>query len=728
MTILIRASNGATVQFPDGTSTETINGVMAKHFGEGTLAAEPTGKPPFDSTQPFEAPPAAPMPTFEMRGPDGGTYHVNAPDEKAAIAAFSKFHGIKSPSAVPPGFVLDKPPFDPSKPYSAAPIGDGRASMVAALRGVPVLGAYADKGAAMLNAAAQPLTETGLSHAGSYSEREAENEGLIKGATDKFEKDNPIGTGVGKFAVGSAALAPALAAAPELLGAAGTLGARTVMGGLSNAIIGGADSAARGENPITGALVGGTIGAAGPLAGVAARVAKGATWDPIASNISARINPERFAQRQVARGIYESGLTPNELSTRVIQAGNEGQDVYTLADAMGNPGQRMLSTVARAPGEGRTAVVNALEARQAGQGRRISNALAEGFDSPTTAAQTEARLTAARGTAADADFGQVRNDANPVDVVGTINHIDQTIGTGPGQQLAQPYDSIETTLRGFRERLARVNPDDFAAVQRIRGEMADTAQNAQQNGYGNRARLIGGAVRQLDAAMEAASPGHAAANRRFAQASRNIDAVDQGRTAATRGRTEDTIPAFQALPAEGQAAFRSGYVDPLIEKAQGAAFGANKAQPLINDAFQAEAGAMAPGNPLMQRQIGREQTMFETRQQALGGSRTADNLADASAMAVDPHLVGAIGHVLSGNIGGAVRSVGSLLANGWTGNTPQVRQQVAQILLQRAPNMRPAALEQMVTQVMARMQRVQATARSLMRGATGALVPQVNQK
>ena len=38
-------------------------------------------------------------------------------------------------------------------------------------------------------------------------------------------------------------------------------------------------------------------------------------------------------------------------------------------------------------GEGRATAVNFLESRQTG--RRVSNALAEGFDAPETAAQTE---------------------------------------------------------------------------------------------------------------------------------------------------------------------------------------------------------------------------------------------------------------------------------------------------------------------------------------------------
>jgi hypothetical protein len=607
-------------------------------------------------------------------------------------------------------------PAAPADPVTANDVGRSFAT------GVPIIGGLLNKADAATNAALAPILnplfdpKDQLSEA-TFGERYAHSLRDQEGADAKFSDQHPIVDEAAKFAGGAAAMVPAAAAAPGLLGVTGSLGARTLAGGISNAAIGGADALTRGEDPITGALFGGVLGAAMPAATSA--LTHVAMNNPIVSNISARLNPERFAQRQVARAISESGQTPEQIGRSVTDAAAEGQPEYTVGDAMGNAGQRMLSTVARAPGEGRTAVVDALEGRQGTQGRRISNALAEGFDSPQTAAQTETSLTGARDATANAEYGAVRSDAQPVDVVGTLNHIDSIIGTEPGQVLSQPNDSIESVLSGFRQRLARVNPDDFAAVQRIRGEMADQAQNARQNGYGNRARLIGGAVRQLDSAMEDASAGHLAANRNFAQASRNIDAVDQGRAASMRGRTEDTIPAFQGLPAEGQRAFRAGYVDPLIADAQGAAVGANKARPLLNDARRDEAAAMAPGNPLMQRRIGREQTMFETRQTALGGSKTMDNQNDHAAMAIDPHLVGAIGHILHGNVGGAVASVGRLAANGWTGNTPEVRQQVARILLQRAPTMNRTALEKMVNQTIARLQRVQTITQGLGRAAAG---------
>jgi hypothetical protein len=70
--------------------------------------------------------------------------------------------------------------------------------------------------------------------------------------------------------------------------------------------------------------------------------------------------------------------------------------------------------------------------------------------------------------------------------------------------------------------------------------------------------------------------------------------------------------------------------------------------------------------------------MFETRNTALGGSKTADNLADADALGIDPSV---IGHVLHGNYGGAVRSLISPGSNAMTGNTPRVRAAVAELLL-----------------------------------------------
>jgi len=525
-----------------------------------------------------------------------------------------------------------------------------------------------------------------------------------------------LGGGVSGAGLASGGLTAARFLAPEagLLARTGASAAdAAAIGGFSGAMEGNG-LAERGTNALQGAAIGGAAGGILPPA-----LAIGnAAISPIVSNLRAISNPTGFARSQVARGVSESGMTPQQIAQSVAQAGNEGQGMFTVADAMGNAGQRMLATTTRAPGQARTDVVNFLDNRQAGQGRRIANTLAEGFDAPQTAAHTEARLTAQRGADADAAYSAVRNDAGRVDVTPVLNNLDRVIGTRPGQVLTPANDSIEAVLTPYRQRLARVNPDDFEAVQRIRGDMADAAQTAMQGGQGNRARLIGNAVRALDAAMENSSNGYRAANAQFAQASRDIAAVGQGRQAATRGRTEDIIPEFQAQSPAGQGAYRAGYVDPLIQQAQGAAFGANKARPLINDAFQAEAGAMAPGNPLMQRRIGREDTMFQTRNAAMGNSKTAENLADDAAMGINPTLVG---QVLSGNWTGALRSVVASGSNLMSGNTPAVRQAVADILLTRGGNVNAAQFQRMLDETVQRIQQVQRMARAMGRGAAGGL-------
>jgi hypothetical protein len=478
------------------------------------------------------------------------------------------------------------------------------------------------------------------------------------------------------------------------------------MGAASNAVIGGADSAARGHGVAGGAIVGGLLGAAAPLAE--------SLVSPFASRIKAMVNPTGYAESQVARGIAESGKSAGDITSAVRNAANEGQGVFTVADAMGLPGQRMLSTVARDTGEGRTAVADALNSRQSGQGGRIVDALEQGFGSRMTPAALEDAMTASRGANADAEYGAVRNDAGPVDVTGTIAHIDNTLGPGADQMLtnagsAAPNDSVESVLQGFRNRLARVNPNDFEGAHRIRGDLSDTITKAERAGENNKARLLGGALRNLDAALENSSNGFRQANSNFRQASGDINAIGQGQQAFGRGRTSDVLGDFNSLQPRGQQAFRTGFVDPAIAKVTGAADGVNKARPFLNDRFRELADATAPGNETMQRQLGREQTMFETRGHALGGSHTADNLADAEAMGVNPTTVM---HVATGNWTGAIGGILHAGVNKVTGNTPAVRAAVAKILLQNGANLNAPALNAMVTKTIGQIQFLQQLARS----------------
>ncbi len=248
-------------------------------------------------------------------------------------------YALDAPPPLPAGYKLDSVP--------DAPIGENRASAIAALRGIPIAGAYVDKGAAMLNAAAQPFTETGLSHAGSYAKRETENEARIKGATDQYEKENPIGTTVGKMAIGTAAMAPFMAAAPAAFGLEGTVPAMVAKGAASGAALSAADAAARGENPVaaaaTGGIIGGAAGPAGRLVGkgvsaIADRLRPEPPRIPRTIDINgneitvpeSHVNPDNLVGSQEQQAI--SGALGPE-AQRVAQAANEATHAQTQAAA-----------------------------------------------------------------------------------------------------------------------------------------------------------------------------------------------------------------------------------------------------------------------------------------------------------------------------------------------------------------------------------------------------------
>lgn len=496
------------------------------------------------------------------------------------------------------------------------------------------------------------------------------------------------GTG-GKLAEGGLSLIKAGQSALPRIGAA------MAEGGLYGGVSGAGDAKSLSDVPIEalkggaiGAGAGGALTAAAPIVNTLGRNAMG--W------ASATMNPEGFAQRQLARAVSESGMTPQQIAKEVAAGAGAGQP-YIVADAMGNPGQRLLSSVARAPGEGRTMTVNFLDARQGDQGRRLASVIAEGLDAPQTAQQAAAAMKQARTADAGLNYGAARQQAGAVDVTPAIQKADDVLQPGV-TRLFKPADniadnSVERAIGRARAYLTdgKSQVSDFQQALLAKQEidaMIETASPTIQR------QLI--PVRNaLDDALAASSQPYANARNTFREQSKAIEAIDLGNAAAQRGRTEDTTRLFGTLSPDAQQGFRIGYADRLIEGAQGGAMGQNKARPFTSQAMQTELpyfAAPGKGDPMMQA-IGRENRMFETRAHAMGGSKTADNLNDQAAAGVDP--VAVIGNLAQGNYLSAARNLVGRSAGALSGYTPQVREHLAKLLL--AGN--GASLEPMLRQI-----------------------------
>lgn len=497
---------------------------------------------------------------------------------------------------------------------------------------------------------------------------------------------------LGGGVAGGVGIASAIQRAPAAASAAGRF-AQTLLGGLrgsgnvgsrvgtgiaSGATYGGLSGFTEGrgiEDRLTqaaqGAAIGGVLG--GGLQGIA-EVAK-----PTLGFVSASIDPKGFAQRQLARGISESGKDARDIIREVAEARQAGQP-YAVADAMGKAGQKQLSVVVRNPGEGSTMATNFLDARQGAQGRRLQSFIAEGLDASQTAQQSQAAQTAARKADARVNYGAARGSAGAVD---------------PTRAIAAADDFLQPGVTGMMSPKANIADDSVEAlVGRAKGYLTDgnsvkTNFNAALRSKREIDRMIKKnpdvielyPIREaLDDALAAASKPYANARNIYREQSEAIKALDTGRTLATRGRSEDTIPRFQAMTDAEKASARIGYADPLIETIQRQRMGVNKASDFtamgVNDELRAFA---APGraDQLMSR-IGREDTMFGTRARAMGGSQTKDNFSDDAAMAVDPEVFANI-------VGGRwVKAAQNFIARGADnvgGNTPKVREEMARYLL-----------------------------------------------
>jgi hypothetical protein len=628
--IEVELPDGSIAEFPDGTSSDVIKQALRKRFS---------------------APAAPSHPEFNPANVPGGVPGYNAET----------------------GMVEEQFGRGRSATYGAADIlGVGFGEEAAATLGSALTGTPRDRVLAQMR---MKQTQAQEQNPGSYLA------GQIGGG---------IAQGVGLAGAGLSMGANAVRSGASLVRTAGASALDGLILGSLHGAGSGEGMEGRAKNAAVGGGLGLGMGAAAPYAVAGVQAAA----RPLIAPIMARLRPETYANQAMGEGLKRSGMTADDIANALTRSQADDQAMFNVADSMGHSGQRMLSTVARNPNNMRQTVVDTLTDRQMGQSDRLVRALAEGFDAPDTAAQRTAALTAARGATANTNYEAARQGAGAVDVSGALAQADDILRPGVNR-LASPASGIaDDSLEGAVRRAQRLltdgksNLSDFSSVLRAKQEIGDMVEAARRTGKNNQARILAQINGKLDEALEASSSGYRAANDTFRQQSRAIDAIDTG-AAATSGRTRatDNIAKFQGMAPDEQAAFRSGYADPMIARVEASSVSptTNRARPLMTEKTGQEFPAFAaPGKgDQMGRRIAREQRMFETANTALGGSKTADNLADAAEMSkFDP---GVMMNLLRGRPAAAAMEAVSKLANEAKGMPPSVMDRIAKTLLETDP-------------------------------------------
>ncbi|MDX0250300.1 hypothetical protein GOC31_16455 [Sinorhizobium meliloti] len=631
------------------------------------------------------------MPTFKITGPDGKSYRVSGENAEGAFQALQQHLGAAPAPQAESQQSVDARSELSGLTQAAASRGDGFGRNVDSfMRGAADTLSFglADE----LGALGGALTGVG----GEFRDYSGNlrRERIAQDQRDQQDKVASLAGRITGGVTGGVGLAKnGLSMTANAVNRGAGLGRVAATAAGEGAILGGAQGFGSGEGvgdragqAGVGILAGGALGAAAPLAVAGVSQVGGMAAAPVA----ARLFPERYAERAIGEGVRRSGMTVDDIAQALTRSQADDQGMFTVADAMGNSGQRVLSTAARTPHNERQAVIEGLQARQAGQGDRLSNFLAEGFGAPDTAAQRAASLTAQRSASANTNYGAAREAAGTVDPTRAIQAADDFLSPGasrlmsPGNNIAD--DSVEAAVRRARSYLTDGDSvlSDFNAAHRAKQELDAMIEAA---GPTVQRQLI--PIRNaLDDALADASAPYAGARDTFRQQSRAIDAVDTGRAAASgRMRSGDTVPQFQGMTPDEQSAFRAGYVDPLIARVESASMSptTNKARGLVTPKTGEEfpAFALPERADQLSNRIAREQRMFETANAALGGSKTADNLADAAEMSkFDP---GVISKLFRGDPVGAIMDGGRRLMGEAQGMPPRVVEQVARVLMETNP-------------------------------------------
>ncbi len=554
------------------------------------------------------------MAIFEVQGADGKIYEVEAPSMEAAAEAMASF-------TQPAGGVKADPAAVDDFKGRLTTLGANAANAAAFGLGDESQGLKAGIGSVLSGGDFLPAYR---------KERDA-----VRGDMATINDRYPAMATTGNL-IGSAL--PAITASPLATGktALGTMlrggGLGAVEGGLQGA--GNADGTGVLGNTITGGLIGLGAGMAAPIAVGGLAMAKNAFTEGIPSLFGKAVQSK--ANRAVAGALGRSGKTAPDIDALIAAAAKAGQPEYRLMDALGLPGQRLANGLTRAGGAPGDEVAEFLATRQSGQPERVGAFVEDAFGvGGTTAAKTKTGLVAARKDAADTAYDAARGNAAPVNLNDTIDLIDGLTKRDPILGESALADTvIGKRLKALRAQMATGDQQliDFDSVLNIKQDMFATMEGLRKSGK-SVPKELSDVYGALDAALEGASDMYRTANDGFRSASKVIDAVDEGALMAARGRAADNVPKFGAMAAAERDAARIGYGDDLLRRLETmTAPTANRAKPLLSPKRVAEADAMTLDPKLYADRLARENTMWETQNKALGGSRTADNLADQSAM------------------------------------------------------------------------------------------------
>jgi hypothetical protein len=499
-----------------------------------------------------------------------------------------------------------------------------------------------------------------------FSDVYHDNLARSRAASERYSQDHPYASTAAK-ALGIAASVPLMSGAgatgldvPLLPTVGRTLGAKIGQGALTGAEIGGIagfgqsnDESLKKDAVATGvgAGLGGALGAGTTLIGEKV-VAPIANW--VAGKFGADA-VENAGTKQILDRIAnsESGGGPSAQDMLDLIRANSGKPLM-LADVGGAPVQGLGERIANAPGAGRQVAETALTGRDAGAGQRIAQELGDTLGAGNSNFSTAQALTQARAAAAAPAYEAAGIPSDPAHYAAA-----PVVDNPKVTELLTKSKAVQSAISQAKDRpvYADLPDNSIVLLDKAYKNIGGAANAAKISGNSELARdLNGERVALLDAITNGAKdhPYHAAL-KAFSGPSQSIGALNEGAAFLTKPADEITADLAKLSPND-QEFYRLGAANALKTKVLQTSQGGNEALRItgnnyVKDQIHALAGSKEAAERLI-NSAGLENTMFQTKANVLGNSRTALRMAEQAAAHPEAGIVPSLVQTAAGAASG----------------------------------------------------------------------------
>lgn len=467
------------------------------------------------------------------------------------------------------------------------------------------------------------------------------------------------------------------------------------------ALVGAGDAPTAADIP-AGAAMGGVLG--GTVAAVVPPLimSTGALVRPLFNPLR---NPQRVATEQVAKVSRDANVSPAELVQEISDAHAAGQP-YTVADVLGKEGQRKLTAMAKVPGPQRDRITDVLTARNLNMPERTGGEVGTALGAPTTAEAASTALVERAGREAAPVYRAAERIPTWSDRLQPF--LDDPIarqGLAHGVQLQRlrsvgtdrPFNPTDAMMRidenGMPVVVGVPNMQTLHTLKVGLDRMVENNINPVTGNLTAEGNAIAGFRNRMLAEIDQINPTYARARQIYGGPMQVAEGIRTGSQMPTRGRSADTMAAFREAPQDVQGGIRIGYADKVrgdLERTgniptilrEKSTKGRNELEGL--SLYQ---GPRAPDRPdQLRRFLNREEEMQRTSKAALGGSSTAENVADiAAAPGGLPEAMGLASAAARGNPMGMVRNAYELASRHLRGETEKQRNAITDALLTSGP-------------------------------------------